>query len=162
MLVHYLLSAMIFVRLLLGTSDPQPTNTRRYGMNRNHLDNHYWTMSRLEIKESVYWALRRASMTLNAWFEKECGDSNNYCSWCIERDPETDRPFMVVYPHESNKVRKTAIPDREKGARKRITDICKENNLHFYIQDDPRGVALYVSRSELTDKNYNTGFGIGK
>ncbi len=29
--------------------------------------------------------LRRISMTLHRWHEMECGDGNNYGSWCITR-----------------------------------------------------------------------------
>lgn len=29
--------------------------------------------------------LRRISMTLHRWHEMECGDGNDYASWCIVR-----------------------------------------------------------------------------
>lgn len=46
-------------------------------------------------------ALRRISMTLHRWFELECGDSNSYASWAIERDEADDKPYMIrhVYAH---------------------------------------------------------------
>lgn len=31
------------------------------------------------------WRLRRISRTLHRWAEAECGESNDYCSWSIER-----------------------------------------------------------------------------
>lgn len=34
-------------------------------------------------------ALRRIEMTLHRWAEQECGDSNDYCSWAIERDTDS-------------------------------------------------------------------------
>jgi hypothetical protein len=41
----------------------------------------------------------------------------------------------------------TPVPDREKGARKRIQAIlAKYPDLEAYIQGDPRGCALYVLR----------------
>ena len=106
-------------------------------------------------------AFRRDSMTLHRWFERECGDSNDYCSWSIERDPETDIPYLVTYPH-NGKERRRRIPDREKGARKRIEERCKRSNLHYYIQTDPRGWSLYLSREPLTETNYTNGVGVGK
>jgi len=30
--------------------------------------------------------LIKASQRLRLWFEQECGDSNDHCSWSIERD----------------------------------------------------------------------------
>lgn len=92
--------------------------------------------------------LRRAEMTLQRWFEKECGDSNNHRSWAIERDETTDKPFMVVHPHQSgSKSFRYAIADRETGACKRIEKILSFHpELWFYVQTDPRGCALYVGR----------------
>ena len=105
-------------------------------------------------------AFRRDSMTLRRWFERECGDSNNYASWAVERDPDTDIPYLVTYPY-NGKERKNRIPDREKGARKRIDERCKRLNLHYYIQTDCRGLALYLSREPLTESDYTKGFGVG-
>ena len=56
------------------------------------------------------------SVTLRRWFERECGGSNNYASWAVERDPETYITYLVTYPH-NGKERRSRIPDREKGAR---------------------------------------------
>lgn len=89
--------------------------------------------------------LRRISMTLHRWYEMECGDSNNYCSWSIERDPETDKPYRVIYPHASNKTLREAIPDREYGAIRRL-DKMMPDGLTYYRQTDPRGICLYIIR----------------
>lgn len=44
-------------------------------------------------------ALRRISMTLHRWHELECGDGNDYASWCIVRGYETNKPG---YWHQAN------------------------------------------------------------
>jgi hypothetical protein len=99
--------------------------------------------------------LRRAEKTLRNWFEEECGNGDDYKSWSIERDPETDIPYRVIHPH-SGKSYSTKIPDREKGARSRVGDVCQRNGLSFYVQTDPRGGALYVAREPLNDQNYSS------
>ena len=117
--------------------------------------------SKLGIQAKAAQDFRRDSMTLRRWFTSECGDSNSYASWAIERDPETDIPYLVTYPH-NGKERKTRIPDREKGARKRIAERCERLGLKYYIQTDCRGIALYLSREEINDQNYNSiGYGVG-
>lgn len=95
--------------------------------------------------------LRRAELTLQRWAELECGDSNDYASWAIERD-DTGKPYRVTYPHGSNNVRRHAVPDREKGALRRV----QATGLYFYHQTDPRGAALYVANVPLNDQNYST------
>jgi hypothetical protein len=60
-------------------------------------------------------SIRRIAMTLTSWAEAECGNSNEYCSWAIERDPDTDKPYRVCH-YSDGRVRKALIPDREKGA----------------------------------------------
>ena len=130
-------------------------------MNSKEANQFALTAKRLEIYLSDLHAFRRASITLRAWFTSECGDSNSYASWAIERDPETDIPYLVTYPH-NGKERKTRIPDREKGARKRIAERCERLGLKYYIQTDCRGLALYLSREEINDQNYNSvGYGVG-
>jgi len=93
-------------------------------------------------------ALRRISMTLQRWYELECGDGNDYCSWGIERDETTDKPYMVMYPHTGKSYR-TAIADREKGALRRLYRImARYPELAAYVQTDPRGVSLYIYRKD--------------
>ena len=104
--------------------------------------------------------LRRCALTLHRWCELECGDGNDYTSWAIERDEETDLPYFCRYPH-NGKPNRSRIADREKGALKRIKAICDRLGLHFYYQTDPRGWPLYVDREPLPDNNYNRGIGIG-
>lgn len=104
-----------------------------------------------------YDALRRASMTLRRWFERECGDQ-----WgcVVERDEATGIPYRVRYT-DSGGIFKSRIADRETGARKRIAAICAKLGLYYFIQTDPRGAALYVSDVPLTDSDYNRGLCIG-
>ena len=109
-------------------------------------------------------SLRRISMALRRWYELECGDSNSYGAWAIERDETTDKPYMVWQRYAPGKnqacyTTRTRIPDREKGALKRLAKIIGRRNgadyvkrygsqglLSTYIQTDPRGAALYILR----------------
>jgi len=100
-------------------------------------------------------SLRRISMTLHRWHERECGDENG----CIERDEETGR----AYWRSAISGRRCAVPDRETGAHTRLAKIIVNRNertyvqntdyyglqrgdLTIYIQTDPRGAALYILR----------------
>ena len=103
-------------------------------------------------------ALRRISMTLQRWYERECGDGYG----CIERDEATGKPYWL----NSYTSRRTPVPDRETGARRRLDAILKVRNartlltpsgraiteqdrsgvLTAYLQTDPRGAALYIIR----------------
>lgn len=102
--------------------------------------------------------LRRAALTLHRWAELECGDGNDYASWCIERD-EGGVPYMVTYPHQGGE-RRRRIPDRDAGALRRVREVCARVGLHYYHQTDPRGASLYVSRSPLTAENYAQGVAV--
>lgn len=96
-------------------------------------------------------ALRRAQLTLHRWSEAECGDSNSVASWCIERDETTGKPFRVVHRHTSGKPARYPVPDRERGALRRVDNVVKARNdrtegglVFSYHQTDPRGCALYL------------------
>ena len=131
-------------------------------MHRKEISNLYRIAERLGIEFNDVCSFRRDSMTLRRWFERESGDSNDDASWAVERDPETDIPYLVTYPHTSNKVIRTRVADREKGAHKRIAERCERLGLKYYIQPDCRGLALYLSREEVNDQNYNSiGYGVG-
>lgn len=99
--------------------------------------------------------LRRAEMTLHRWAEGECGDSNDYRSWCISRDDQ-GRAVREISYHNENRHRVYRIPDLEAGALKRIAAVCQRHGLHHYHQGDPRGCALYVAAEPLTDTNYSS------
>lgn len=110
-------------------------------------------------------SLRRISMTLHNWHESECGDSNDYASWCIVRGKKTGnvfeyddngKPYREMHRHTSNKAEYYAVPDRESGAHKRLKAImAKYPKLSAYVQTDPRGCALYIGEN-LTDQNYSS------
>lgn len=105
--------------------------------------------------------LRRAQLTLHRWAEQECGDSNAYASFSIERDEDTGIPYRCVYPYTGDGApRKTRIPDREAGALRRVAAICAKYGAHYYHQGDPRGCALYVGKEPLPDNNYTRGVAI--
>ncbi len=104
--------------------------------------------------------LRRIAMTFHSWDEAECGNGNDYASWSIERDEETDIPYRCVYPHTSNEVRRTRIPDKEKGAQKRLDAImAKHPDFVAYHQGDCRGASLYiVRRSDLNGSDIQSTY----
>ena len=102
-------------------------------------------------------ALRRISMTLHRWHELECGNSNDYASRCLVRGWKEDgillysdhgKPYMETYFHRgSPKAQYFAIPDRERGALKRLAAImARYPDLREYVQADPRGASLYILR----------------
>ena len=130
-------------------------------MTTNHQYEVIGRLTALGISTDHAAALRRIAMTLQRWFELECGDSNNYGSWAIERDDNGDGPpFMVHhhYLHGQGKAytTRTRIPDRETGACKRLTRIMSHYpELTSYVQTDPRGAALFIGK-DLTDMNYNS------
>lgn len=129
----------------------------------------YEVLSRLQTAGISYEhanALRRISMTLSRWGELECGDGNDYCSWAIERDETTGKPYMVTYPHDG-KSRRTPVADRERGALKRLQAIVSHYPDYMaYHQTDPRGCAVYMVRKSdvpegtSIDSVYNRGIAV--
>lgn len=101
----------------------------------------------------------------------ECGDSNNYASWCVVRGKKTDgtfeydengHPFIERHFHASSKPTYSIIADDERGALKRLALIMANYpTLTAYVQTDPRGCALYIGEG-LTDSNYTKGIAIYK
>ena len=110
-------------------------------------------------------------MTLHRWHELECGDGNNYASWSLVRGKkigktfeydDNGKPYMEVHSHTENTPRYRPVPDRETGARKRLSRIMAAYPAFTaYIQTDPRGCALYVGEN-LTDTNYSNGIAVYK
>lgn len=122
-------------------------------------------LTRIGISEDDAWALRRISMTLHRWHELECGTD----SGAIERDETTGKPYW----HSTNTSwripygRNHAIPDREKGALKRLAAImARYPTLSSYVQGDPRGAALYILKpgdvpeGADPDSYYNRGVAV--
>ena len=110
--------------------------------------------------------LRRIERTLHRWAELECGDGNDYSSWAIERDEETEKPYFVRYCHDGRTYR-TPTTDREAGALRRLATIMTAfPHLTYYHQTDPRGCALYLiprdrlSNGERIDSVYTRGVGV--
>ncbi len=106
----------------------------------------YEVMSRLQslgLDYETACALRRISMALHSWFERECGDANGNC---IERDEITGIPY-VTYEAGAGPRKRYKIADRERGAEKRLAKIMQSQpELVPYIQGDCRGAALYILR----------------
>ena len=87
-------------------------------------------------------ALRRISMTLHRWHEKECGIG----SGCITRDEEGTPHWQSFWTG-----RHARIADKERGALKRLAALVAARNgdssllgVSAYVQGDPRGAALYI------------------
>ncbi len=122
-------------------------------------------------------ALRRISMTLHRWHELECGNSDNYTAWCLVRGKKPNKcefeydddgkPFLERHSNMGGKPSYSPIPDRERGALKRLAEIMKRYpTLSSYVQSDPRGCSLYLLRpddvpqGERADSYYNRGIAV--
>lgn len=112
----------------------------------------YYMIRALESEGVTYQdaqALRRISRTLHRWHEMECGTDRG----AIERDEQTGIPYWynanARYLSANDPRAYTRIPDREKGALKRLAAImARYPHLTHYIQGDPRGAALYILRMQ--------------
>lgn len=112
-------------------------------------------------------ALRRIAMTLHRWHELECGSERG----AIERDEKTGVPYWhnanarYLDPHDPRAY--SRIPDRERGAQKRLAKImARYPSLTAYVQTDPRGSVLYILRpadvpeGENADSYYSRGIAV--
>lgn len=108
----------------------------------------------INVSENDAAILRLAEKTLHRWHEGECGNSDNYKSWNIE-ERDDGSAWMNIHPY-SGKSYSYRIPNRAKGARARVAELCKREGLFFFVQTDPRGCALYVAKEPLTDMNYSS------
>ena len=127
-------------------------------------------------------ALRRISMTLHRWHELECGDSNQWNSFCLVRGErvkcwdgskgfvhdDAGKPYLEAH-HNSGGTSYTLQPDRERGALKRLAAImARYPAFESYVQGDPRGCALYILRpgdipqGATLDSCYNRGIAVCK
>jgi len=110
--------------------------TKTEAQRRNHMND---ALRALGFTSDECESLRRISMQLHSWHERECGTDNG----CIERDETTDKPYWL----NSNTMRRYPIRDMEKGAIHRLSvTMQKHDPLTAYIQTDPRGAALYILR----------------
>ena len=105
----------------------------------------YEVISRLQklgIDYDTAQQLRRISLTLQRWFEKECGTDNG----CIERDEATGKPYWR-YSNFDHPLTKYPVRDMEKSALARLRSIMKPlKGLVPYVQGDCRGASLYILR----------------
>ena len=119
--------------------------TKKEAMRRSHQED---TLLGLGFTREEAESLRRISMTLRRWHEHECNGNIQR-----EGDDGEGRPRW----HSGGSERGYLVPDREKGALKRLAKIMNarlyrqpkhdaENDLTPYIQTDPRGAALYILR----------------
>lgn len=114
------------------------------------------TLQRLGFTEQEAEQLRRISMTLHRWRERECNGEVQRGDDGVARGYRVNARFL-----DPNDPRYWyAVPDREAGARKRLSRILldrlnrtkdadgtiKGPALSAYIQGDPRGAALYILR----------------
>lgn len=89
------------------------------------------------------YALRRISMTLQRWYELECGTERGG----IVRDKDTGLPYWEssYLVSRNGKPYRQRVSDRERGALRRLdTIMARYPDLAAYVQTDPRGAALYV------------------
>ena len=101
--------------------------------------------------------LRRISMTLHRWAERECNGE-------VEVDDD-NKAYSVNQggPWNGWKVTRYRVPNREAGAKRRLAKIMANHpDFTYYHQTDPRGVALYLVNKaqslyslQTIDSNYN-------
>lgn len=115
---------------------------RKEAMRLNHQES---ALMALGITSEHAEKLRRISMTLHRWHERECTD--------IDYNEETGRPHW--YNQNTGKLSRLPIPDRGKGAHNRLdTIMANYPHLIAYVQGDPRGVALYIlEKSRLVGRD---------
>jgi hypothetical protein len=105
---------------------------KRERENRDHM---YRALESLGLTWEECETLRRCSMTLHRWAERECNGE-------IERDEKTGKTYSV----NTMTGRRFPTPDRETGALKRAAELLKAHGLELYHQGDPRGAQVYVIR----------------
>jgi hypothetical protein len=113
-------------------------------------DNLLERLAKLGIASAMAERLLKAERALQRWAELECGDSNEWASWHVERDEKTGKPYRVTIPHRgTTKDRRYPIRDMERAALRWVREIAEPLGLVWYHQTDPRGCSLYVGRPEM-------------
>ena len=115
-------------------------------------------LERLGISSQDALALRRISMTLHRWSERECNGE-------VERDEETGKTYYTYNINGPGPVKRAPTADKERGAQRRLAAImARYPHLMAYEQGDPRGASLYIiERERLGDKPadaYYSSFGV--
>jgi hypothetical protein len=83
--------------------------------------------------------LRKDAMILRRWYELECGIDGGG----IERDEKTGK----VTWYNAYTGRRSAFPDRETPALKRVAEVMgRYPSLTAFHQTDPRGCSMYILR----------------
>ena len=130
--------------------------TKREQQNRDWMQG---ALERMGFTSDEFRQLRRISMTLSRWAERECGDGSD---WAIERDEQTGKPYLTYHGLARRRI---PIADREGGALRRLAKLMEAHPACVaYHQPDCRGAAVYViERSRLTgpvDSCYTHGIAV--
>lgn len=115
--------------------------------------------------------LRRIAMTLQRWYELECGvEGAGNSTHSIERDDNGDgKPFYRVQYQSATAGwidNRRPIADREKGALKRLAGLMSTMpELTYYVQTDPRGASLFILKRKdvggaQIEQVYNRGVAV--
>jgi hypothetical protein len=97
--------------------------------------------------------LRRAQLTLRRWGEEVCNGTIQR-PWADREDipisggrahASRNEPARPAYGASGRHAGWIGIPDREKGALRRVAEVCQRNGLEYYHQADPRGCNLYIA-----------------
>lgn len=130
----------------------------------DHIDPKRDRISTFELLHSgAVRILRRAERTLHRWHELECGTDAGHIEEAVGPDGNTYHLFRPAGRMTSTGwVQPKGWPMRNTygPAIKRVEAVCLTTNLHYYVQTDPRGCALYVSNKPLTAENYSRGVAI--
>lgn len=120
----------------------------------------YARLGKLGINLDDAVELRRVSMALHAWHERECGLDNG----CIERGVD-GKPYWL----DARTGRTFPIRDMEAGALRRLSHVmARYPALSAYVQGDPRGPALYILRpgdvpaGRCAEAYYTSGLAVHK
>jgi len=115
----------------------------------------FWARGINQIERGDCAILRRAELTLHRWHEQECGiDNGNGGTVVISRGDEDGKPYRSIHGRLGH-ICTYPVSDLEAGAIRRVEDVCKSLGLYYYVQTDPRGAALFVSDSPISDNNYS-------
>lgn len=126
--------------------------TRKEAIRQTHQEN---VLLDLGFTRAEAESLRRISLTLHRWYEHECNGN-------IERDGDNADGAPYWSSPDLGRHMMYRIPDRERGAEKRLKNIIATRNgrdraiggpdctrqgeVSYYLQGDPRGAVLYIIR----------------
>lgn len=113
------------------------------------------------VKRDDAAALRRISMTINAWNIRMCNGD-------IQRCETSNIPYTWFRPALGKPMQQgPRAADREAGAMKRLKDIMSRYPaMSHYVQGNPRGCCLYIIRpgdvpeGKEIDSHYTNGIAV--